>query len=104
MPKLRCSAESCLHNNSQYCCRGEIQVAGQSAGTSDDTCCANYYEDLGNTRNAVEQSPTPDMDVQCEAQNCTYNNAYKCYANAIDVSGYGASKCDETCCSTFRPE
>ncbi len=102
MPKLRCSAESCIHNNSAYCCRGEIQVAGHSAGTSDDTCCANFYEDAGNARNSVSQSPTEEMEVGCEATHCTYNNACRCDAEAIDVSGYGACKCDETCCSTFK--
>lgn len=104
MPKLRCSAESCIHNNSQCCCRGEIEVAGQGAGTSDETCCANFYDDLGRAKNAVAQEPTVNMDVQCEATNCTYNNACKCNADSIDVSGYGACKCDETCCSSFKPQ
>ncbi len=104
MPKLRCSAQSCMHNNSECCCRGEIEVAGESAGHSEDTCCSNFYQDTGSTRDAVGQEPTEFMDVQCQAQNCTHNENCKCEADYIDVSGYGACECDETCCSSFKPQ
>ncbi len=103
MPNLRCSAESCLYNNEQYCSRGEINVAGLSASTSDDTCCANYCEGHGGAKNAVGD-PTPQMEVSCEAKKCTYNQNYQCQASSIDVSGYGANKAMDTCCSSFYPE
>lgn len=104
MPKLRCSAEGCMSNTNQYCSRGEIQVSGQSAGTSQDTCCANFSEGSGNARNAIDQATIQDMDIQCDAQNCMHNNSAKCHAESIDVSGYGACKCDDTCCSSFKPQ
>lgn len=103
MPKLRCTAQSCIHNSSECCCRGEIDVAGTGAEHSEDTCCGNFYEDIGNARNAVSQEPTEFMEVGCEAQNCMHNVACKCQADYIDVSGYGAQHCGETCCSSFKP-
>lgn len=104
MPKLRCSAQGCIHNTSDCCCRGEIEVAGESAGHSEDTCCSNFYQDAGNARNAAGQEPTEFMDVQCQAQNCTHNESFKCQADYIDVSGHSACECDETCCSSFKPQ
>ncbi|MBE6022144.1 MAG: DUF1540 domain-containing protein [Cellulosilyticum sp.] len=104
MPKLRCSAQACIHNNQECCCRGEIQVSGQGADHSEETCCSNFYEDIGNARNVIQQEQTVYMDVTCEAENCTHNVAYKCQADYIDVSGYSACKCDETCCSSFKPQ
>lgn len=104
MPKLRCSAQGCVHNASECCCRGAIEVAGTSAGHSEETCCSNFYENVGNMSNAVGQEPTEYMEVQCEAENCMHNEGYQCQADSIDVSGHGACKCDETCCSSFKPQ
>ena len=104
MPKLRCSAQNCMHNSSECCCRGAIEVAGTSAGHSEETCCSNFYQNIGNMSNAVGQEPTEYMEVQCEAENCTHNEGYQCQADSIDVSGHGACKCDETCCSSFKPQ
>lgn len=104
MPKLRCSAQNCMHNSNECCCRGEIEVAGESAGNSEETCCSNFYEDMGNARDAMDQEPTEFMEVQCRAENCTHNEGCKCHADSIDVSGYGACKCDDTCCSSFKPQ
>ena len=104
MSKVRCTAQGCIHNYSECCSRGEIQVAGTRADHSEETCCANFYEDIGNARNALNEQPTEFMDVGCEAQNCIYNIAYKCQADYIDMSGYGAVRCAETCCSSFKPQ
>lgn len=104
MPRLSCSAQSCIHNNSNFCCRGEIDVAGNGAETSEGTCCSSFYEDTGNARDAMEQTPTEYMNVQCQAQNCTHNEGCKCHAESIDVSGYGAGCSDETCCSSFEKQ
>lgn len=104
MLKLRCSAEKCIHNDHECCCRGEIEVAGQNASHSEETCCSSFYEDMGNVRNAIDQEPTVYMEVQCQAQNCTHNKNGECQADYIDMSGYGARQCDATCCSSFKPQ
>lgn len=104
MPKLRCSAQSCIHNAQEACCRGEIKVAGESAEHSEHTCCSNFYENLNGAQDAaVSQEPTLQMAVACEAKNCAHNNGGQCYADYIDVSGYNACRCDDTCCSSFYP-
>ena len=104
MPQLRCSAQNCAHNSEQCCCRGEIKVAGNQAHHSENTCCSNFYEDQGGARNSVSQAPTVQMNVGCEATNCTHNNNCNCAADSIDVSGYNACNCDDTCCSSFYPK
>lgn len=104
MPKLRCSAQNCIHNAQECCCRGEIKVGGEGAEHSEHTCCSNFYENQGGAQNAaVSQEPTVQMEVACEAQNCTHNKDCKCHADCIDVSGYNACHCDDTCCSSFYP-
>lgn len=104
MPKLNCNAESCMHNSQDCCCLGEINVAGNKAQTSSQTCCSNFYEDIGHARDAIEQgSPTTYTEVQCGAQNCVYNRECRCEAAAVDVSGYGAIQSEDTCCSSFVP-
>ena len=63
MPKLRCSASSCAHNQEECCCRGKINVAGEAASTSNETCCDNFFEDAGNARDAVSQEPMENIDI-----------------------------------------
>lgn len=104
MPKLRCSATTCIHNQEECCCRGAINVAGHCACTSSETCCDNFYEDVGNARDAVSQQPEDVIDIACEAQNCTHNKNCKCYADYVDVNGYGANNAQDTACASFYPE
>ena len=49
----------------------------------------------------MSQSPTLQMNVGCEATNCVHNSNCNCNADSIDVSGYNACNCDDTCCSSF---
>nr|WP_302596934.1 DUF1540 domain-containing protein [uncultured Cellulosilyticum sp.] len=104
MPKLRCSASSCAHNQEECCCRGKINVAGEAASTSNETCCDNFFEDAGNARDAVSQEPMENIDIDCEAQNCVHNQSCKCHADYVDVNGYGANSAGETACSSFCPQ
>jgi len=41
------------------------------------------------------------VQVLCEAKNCTFNEACKCTANTIDISGTTAHESKETQCSSF---
>lgn len=46
------------------------------------------------------------MKVKCGVQNCTYNDASMCHADALEVNAmggkHGAGDSDETCCTTFK--
>lgn len=104
MPKLKCSATACVHNQDECCCRGTIHVAGHYASTSNETCCNNFYEAEGNARDAVSQRPDDMIEIACEAENCTHNQNCKCYADYVDVNGYGVSNAEDTACASFCPE
>lgn len=43
-----------------------------------------------------------NVEVLCEARNCTFNESCKCTANTIDISGTNACECNETQCSSFE--
>lgn len=102
MAKLECSAESCAHNNDEYCCRGEIEVKGAEAVSMCDTCCGSYLKrNAEGARNATVY-PNETININCEAVRCIYNSDYKCTAKSVGIAGYGAQDKEETECATFR--
>ena len=101
MPALVCSAQNCVYNNAMYCSRGIIDVAGQDAKVCQDTCCASFHErERENMRSSIG-TPTTSTKIDCEAQNCKYNENCKCHAVHVDISGAAACKCEQTECVTF---
>lgn len=42
-----------------------------------------------------------NVEVLCEAKNCTYNDSRKCTAETIDISGTMAHESKETQCASF---
>jgi hypothetical protein len=104
MTDLSCSAKSCCHNSDYCCCLPSINVKGNSASKSDDTCCGSYFEDKsGSVQNvASNDAPNITLDICCEAADCVYNETKKCNADHIDISGISATNAGETLCSTFR--
>ncbi len=47
MTRLVCSATNCLYNDDRYCCKGDIQIDGEGATTSNATCCKSFRERKG---------------------------------------------------------
>lgn len=43
-----------------------------------------------------------NIAIDCEAQNCQFNESCKCTAGGIQISGSEACCCDDTKCSSFR--
>ena len=39
MPELKCTVQTCTHNKQFYCDLDAIEVQGDSAKKSDETCC-----------------------------------------------------------------
>lgn len=104
MTILRCSATTCIYNKEQLCSRGEIDVIGDNAKYADETSCGSFRErGEGAAQNsASEGCGCEKIQIDCKAQNCTYNEHCKCTAAAIDVDGPGACNCQETKCGTFE--
>lgn len=106
MTNLNCSAITCVYNKDFLCSRGNIEVGGKDAHISDDTCCASFEDrrtrSEGNAVNHFgETEGCKRIQIDCIAENCTYNDSHKCTASAIDISGEDADVCQGTCCDTF---
>ena len=44
MTILKCSATTCAYNEDMLCSRGEINVMGDSAKSSEETSCGSFRE------------------------------------------------------------
>ena len=67
------------------------------------TSCGSFRD---RTTAAMQNSGTEHcgcekINIDCKAQECTYNNKCNCTASAIDVAGCSTDGCNETKCSTF---
>lgn len=102
MAELRCSVDNCVHNKSEYCCKGDILVGGKHACCDDDTCCESFSETKNDRFISSTGHPSSVISIDCEAVKCVYNSNYKCTANHVDIKGCGACNCAETACSTFQ--
>ena len=47
MPELKCTVQTCLHNQNYYCDLDSIKVGGSSAKHAQDTCCDSFEERKG---------------------------------------------------------
>lgn len=103
MPNLGCSVEECEHNQNCLCSLNSIQVGGQQANTSKETCCESFAENSGGFKNAVSNAE-PQTSIGCNATNCTYNESKSCCAECVEVNGASACNCDDTVCQTFKPQ
>lgn len=102
MADLKCKADSCTYNKSEYCCKGDIMVGGKHACDSNDTCCESFSERRGDSFSSALDHPSQTISIDCEASKCVYNNNYKCLADHVDIKGCGACDCRETACATFK--
>ena len=103
MTLLKCSAHNCCYNKNSLCSKGSINVDGAEARYADDTACESFRDQKdGAAMNAVDSGcGCETINIDCKAQECTYNNKCKCTASAIDVAGCSTDGCNETKCSTF---
>lgn len=104
MTNLDCSVASCLYNQSQCCCKGDIRVEGKDADSPQGTCCGSFREKKGDSYTNVAGDPSRSVHVACDAVNCVYNADYKCSADTIGISGSNACDCKQTECASFRKQ
>lgn len=101
MADLRCQADTCTYNKSEYCCKGDIMVGGKHAVEEADTCCGSFAMKRGDSFTSAMEHPKKTISIDCEATKCKYNSDYRCVAEHVDIKGAGASDSRRTACATF---
>lgn len=112
MPELKCTVQTCKHNQNYYCTLDKIQVGGNAAKKPEETCCDSFAERGGaggaSYSNAAYGAYTDSAgsasacsSVDCQAVECRYNDNCHCHAGKISVEGGNACQSSETECATF---
>ena len=110
MPELKCTVQTCMHNQDFLCRLDSIQVGGSQAKASKETCCDSFEErktqGMENSyTNAYGNHATAPSDrggIDCKATDCMYNEQCKCEAGKVSVEGSCACHKDGTECATFQ--
>ena len=84
MPDLRCTVQTCTHNQNYYCNLDSIVVGGNSAKKADETSCDSFEERKGGSSysNAYSdmagKEASAKSDVDCKARsNVDVRNLWK---------------------------
>lgn len=104
MPILDCAVTNCYYNKDRLCCRGSINVEGNTAEVKDATACGSFKEVSGESfTNSCKCSDSPEKksDIDCAAEKCTYNDNCKCTAGHVQIQGCDATSKTETMCASF---
>lgn len=101
MAEIRCTVMNCFFNERSGCTAPSLNVDGRKAFESRSTCCDTFVEQKPGIKSNVGD-PFRDLDIQCSAIKCEYNNNEMCNARTILVNGKNADVPEETCCSTFK--
>ena len=100
MTNLMCNVANCTHNVANACCKEGIEISGKQAMSSSATACESFEERCGACTSSYQQ-PNASLNIQCGANNCTYNCSGVCSAESISIGG-GMSSCScDTECSSF---
>lgn len=102
MPSLRCDVTTCLHNSDKCCCKNTILVEGERAKDPESTCCSSFDEARNCGCKNEFETKNLALAVECEAKNCRFNEANRCVARHITISGDKARDMTETLCSSFE--
>ena len=85
MKDLKCSKSTCRFNDAYCCCAKQITIG-------DATDCSSFTQREHNPKNTFEMAEdfekrnyTVDTTVNCEAQECLFNEDKKCVSNGITV-------------------
>ena len=106
MPELKCTVQTCVHNDQFLCRLDKIQVGGNNAKNPQETCCDSFEERKGSAQNSygnsAGQTASACSSVDCQATQCRYNDNCQCHAGKISVEGSNACQCGQTECATFK--
>ena len=103
MTILNCSATKCIYNDNKLWSRGDIEITGDNAHRADETSCGSFRDrtTAAMQNSGAEHCGCEKINIDCKAQECTYNNKCNCTASSINVAGCSTDGCNETKCSTF---
>ncbi len=102
MPSLICSVQNCVYNHAMYCGKGDIMVGGEEAVKCQDTCCESFCERRMDSAQSSMGTANQDIQVDCKATQCVYNENMECMAGKVTIAGAGAAVVKETECVTFE--
>lgn len=102
MPKLDCNVKNCLHYADDCCCKKAIIVDGSDAKECYETCCGSFDETKDGAFQNMYKSPEKNLEVDCEAVKCVYNEDRCCTADHIGIAGDGAYQASQTECASFK--
>lgn len=110
MPELKCTVQSCVHNDQYLCKLDKIQVGGSNAKNPQETCCDSFEErregiyasSMSNSMGGEGSQASDRSDIDCKATNCMYNENCACHAGKISVEGGNARQAEGTECATFQ--
>ena len=104
MPELKCTVQTCVHNDQFLCRLDKIQVGGDNARNPQETCCDSFQERTeGTYSNSMSMKSASDCsNIDCRATKCMYNENCQCHAGKISVVGGNAKDCSGTECATFQ--
>ena len=102
MTELKCTAKHCIHNADSYCCKGEILVEGSDAIIQEETFCDSFDERRNGAYCNVEEHPSRQLEVHCDAISCIYNQDRFCHAARIEIQGPSARTNERTECASFH--
>lgn len=103
MSKLFCDAVNCANNHERLCCLAEIEVRGDSADTSAETCCQSFADAENRSLSAfADVQAEAETMIGCSAGACAYNAGGLCDARRVQIDGSYAHRTDATSCATFR--
>lgn len=101
MTKLECSVNNCIYNEEPYCCKGDIMVGGKEAKNTSETRCESFKERTRDCGCNSVGHKSENIDIDCEAVKCIYNENCKCSANRIGIVGGNAKESKDTQCASF---
>ena len=73
MPELKCTVQTCVHNQQFLCNLDKIEVGGNKAKRSEETCCDSFQERKGDSYSIVTGTASPTSTIDCKATDCQYN-------------------------------
>ncbi len=93
---LMCDATRCIHNNSNHCYAGVINIEGRHSDDIENTYCFTFEEkDSKTLTNSVqftdESKATSIQNIKCDAIKCAHNINKSCTSPDVRINSGNAS-------------
>ena len=97
MTRLDCTVTSCMYNKEKSCCKDNIQVEGNNAKHSRDTCCSSFRErGEGNYQSSVDYPLMRIVSVMLSTSELPAVPPASAGRRSARPSGASASKVENT--------